>query len=150
MRRLSTIRLASRLSEIGWPVATSNTTTPTGEVSTRASRSARAWRFGPVGARVGDRGRGLRGEQHQDLLVPVGERRRALLLDEVEVADMHAAMAHRRALEGAPRQPVGGKAEGVHMGGHVRDPERSGQVAEELEQPRSVGPLLDGPVAPPR
>ena len=37
-----TIRFASRLSETGWPVRASKTTTPTGEVSTRASRSARA------------------------------------------------------------------------------------------------------------
>ena len=37
-----TIRFASRLSETGWPVRASRTTTPTGEVSTRASRSARA------------------------------------------------------------------------------------------------------------
>ena len=44
MRRLSTMRLASRLSETGRPVATSNTTTPTGEVSIRASMSARARR----------------------------------------------------------------------------------------------------------
>ena len=40
--RLSTIRLATRLSETGRPVPTSNTTTPTGEVSISASRSARA------------------------------------------------------------------------------------------------------------
>ena len=42
MRRLSTIRLPSRLNDTGWPLFASNTTTPTGEVSTRASRSARA------------------------------------------------------------------------------------------------------------
>ena len=59
--------------------------------------------LGAVGARIGDRGRGLGGEQHQDLLVPVGERFPALLLDEIEVADVHAAMAHRRALEGLRR-----------------------------------------------
>ena len=56
--------------------------------------------LGAVGARIGDRGRGLRGEEHKDLLVLVGERLAALLLDEIEVADMDAAMAHRRALEG--------------------------------------------------
>ena len=44
MRRLSTMRLASRLSETAWPVRPSNTTTPTGEVSISASRSARARR----------------------------------------------------------------------------------------------------------
>ena len=40
----STSRLASRFNDAGLPVPASNTTTPTGEVSTRASRSARARR----------------------------------------------------------------------------------------------------------
>ena len=43
-RRRSTMRLASRLSETRRAVAASNTATPTGQVSTRASRSARARR----------------------------------------------------------------------------------------------------------
>ena len=42
VRRPPTIRVASRLSETGVPVFASKTRTPTGEVSTRASRSARA------------------------------------------------------------------------------------------------------------
>ena len=42
LHRLLTMRRASRLSETGRPVPTSNTTTPTGEVSISASRSARA------------------------------------------------------------------------------------------------------------
>ena len=41
VRSASTMRRASRLTETGRPVLASNTTTPTGEVSTRASRSAR-------------------------------------------------------------------------------------------------------------
>ena len=103
--------------------------------------------LGPVGARVGDRRRGLRGEQQKDLLVLARERRRAFLPEEVEVADMHAAMAHRRALEGPlPRYEVRGEAERAHIGGHVRQPERAREVAEELEQPRPVGPLLHPPV----
>ena len=60
---------------------------------------------------------------------------------------MHAAMAHRRALEGPlPRNEVRGEAERAHIGGHVRQPERAREVAEELEQPRPVGPLLHPPV----
>ena len=103
--------------------------------------------LGPVGVRVGDRRRGLRGEQQKDLLVLARERRRAFLSEEVEVADMHAAMAHRRALEGPlPRYEVRGEAERAHIGGHVRQPERAREVAEELEQPRPVGPLLHPPV----
>ena len=39
-----TTRFASRLSETGRPVPASNTATPTGEVSTRASRSGRTRR----------------------------------------------------------------------------------------------------------
>ncbi len=44
VRRLSTMRRASRLNETGRPARASMTTTPTGDVSTRASRSARARR----------------------------------------------------------------------------------------------------------
>ena len=44
VRRVSTMRLASRLSEAIRPLCASNTATPTGEVSTSASRSARARR----------------------------------------------------------------------------------------------------------
>ena len=44
MRSPSTMRRASRLNDSGSPVRASNTTTPTGEVSTSASRSARARR----------------------------------------------------------------------------------------------------------
>ena len=77
--------------------------------------------LGAVGPRVGDGGRGLRGEQHQDLLVLVGERRPARLLDQIEVADMDAAMAHRHALEGLRRQPVRGEAEArAHRPGRRR------------------------------
>ena len=42
MRRLSTSRVISRLSDFRLPVLASKTATPTGEVSTKASRSARA------------------------------------------------------------------------------------------------------------
>ena len=102
--------------------------------------------LGAVGARIGDRGRGLRGEQHQDLLVLVGERLVALLLGQIEVADMDTAMAHRRALEGLRRQQVGGEAERLHIGRNVGDPERSLEIAEILEEPRGLGPLHNGPV----
>ena len=44
MCRSATIRFASRFSDVGLPVRASKTTTPTGEVSTRTSRSARARR----------------------------------------------------------------------------------------------------------
>ena len=108
-----------------------------------------ARRGGTGAGRLGNRGRrrSLRGEQHQDLLVLVRERLPARLLDQVEVADMDAEVAHRRALEGL-RGPttVGREAERADMGGHVGDARRSRQVAEELEEPRPVGPLHDVPV----
>ena len=113
------------------------------EVGTRAALVA-------VGARMGDGGRGLGCEQHQHLFVPVGERRPVLLLDEVEVADVHAAVAHRRALEGLRRQPLGGEAERVDVGGHVGDAKRPLEVAEEGEELRPVGPLRHRCGAPPR
>ncbi len=43
-RRLSTMRVASRLNDTGAPVPASKTTTPTGDVSTRVSRSVLARR----------------------------------------------------------------------------------------------------------
>ncbi len=46
-RRLSTISLASRLIDTGGRLFASKTTTPTGEVSTKAARSARACRSSP-------------------------------------------------------------------------------------------------------
>ena len=56
--------------------------------------------LGPVPAGAGDRGRGLRREQHQHLFVLAGELSAADLVPETEVADMHSPMAHRHALEG--------------------------------------------------
>ena len=99
-----------------------------------------------VGARVGDRRRCLGGEQHQHLLVLVGELRAAFLADEIEVADMDAAMVHRRALQGLERQQVRGQTERTHIVGHVVQAQRSGQVAQSLEEPRPVGPLHQLPV----
>ena len=97
--------------------------------------------LGAVGARVGDRRRGLRGEQHQDLLILVGELRAAFLVDQVEIADMRAAMAHRRALEGLRWQTVGREAEAAHVVGHIRQAHRSRKVAEIFKEPRPVGPF---------
>ena len=59
---------------------------------------------------------------------------------------MHAAMAHRRALEGLRRQPVRGEAEFLHGRPGRRRSGRPRQVAEVLEEARPVGPLRDAPV----
>ena len=56
--------------------------------------------LGPMGARIADRGRGLRGEQHQHFLVLLGEHGPAFLLAEKKVPHMDAAMAHRGGLQG--------------------------------------------------
>ena len=99
--------------------------------------------LGAVRARVGDGARRLRGEQPQHLLVRAGERLAAFLAGEEEAADMHGAMAHRRAEERLPGQTVRGEAERLHVGAHVGEADRSGQVAKALEQARPVGPLLE-------
>ena len=111
-------------------------TASTGEVSTRASRSARA-RRSAVRARVGDRGRGLGGEQHQDLFVGAGELRAALLLGEKEAADVQVTMPQRRALHRLRRHQVRQEAERPDVGGQVRQPKWLSEVAEVCEESRS-------------
>ena len=86
-RRPSTIRFASRLMDTGRPVRASKTTTPTGEVSIRASRSGPRPLLVPVRAGVGDGGGRLRGEQQQDFFVFLREIPSPLLVAEEEVAD---------------------------------------------------------------
>ena len=102
--------------------------------------------LGAVGPRIGDCRRGLGGEQHQELLVLVGELPSALLLAEEEVADLHIAMAHRRALEGVDDDPVDGEAERLDIGGHVRHPQRRGQVPQRVEDLHAVVPRLEQPL----
>ena len=75
-----------------------------------------------VRARVGDRRRGLRREQHQDLFVRIGELPPVFLAGEIEVADMLAAMAHRRSHEGLVGQQVRGKAQRADVFGKVPQP----------------------------
>ena len=62
-------------------------------------------------------------------------------IHQVEVADVHTLVAHRRALEGPGRQQVGGEAVRAHECMHVRQPQHARQVAEMLKQPRPVRPL---------
>ena len=99
-----------------------------------------------VGVGVGDRSRGLRGEQHQDLLVLVGERQCAFLLAEKEVPDMGAQMAHRRHLQGLRHQKVGAEAMGADVAGKIVQAKRARQVAQVREQPRPVGPVQQLPL----
>lgn len=126
VRRPSAVRRISRLTDTGCPLRASRTTTPTGEVSTRAPRRAR--------------GGGLGGEQHQDLLVPGGELQAAFLLAGEEVANVDVLAPHRRPVQRPARHQVGGEAECADVGGQVGQPDRSGQLAEVPEQPRPGGP----------
>ena len=96
-----------------------------------------------MGARVGDGGGGLRGEEHQHLLVVVSELGRALLLGEEEVAHVHAAMTHRGTEEGLRAHEVGGEAERADAGREVGEAHRPRQVAEMREEPRTVGPSCE-------
>ena len=93
-----------------------------------------------VGARIGDRGRGLGGEQHQHLFVFFGELLAARLLRQEEVADVHAPVTHRRSLERPGEDPGGCKAERADVVREVREPQRSRQVVQVLEQAHAVGP----------
>ena len=98
--------------------------------------------LGAVGAGVDDGRRGLRGEQQQHLLVGFRELRPALLVQEVEVADMRAEVAHRRAEPGADQRQLPGEPQRAHEAREVGDPQRARQVPELLEELRPVGPLL--------
>ena len=53
---------------------------------------------------------------------------------------MHAAMAHRGALEALRAHQLGREAERAHVGRKVRHPERRLEIAEVFEQTRPVGP----------
>ena len=93
-----------------------------------------------VRAGVGDCRRGLGREQHQHLFVVVGERLAVGLLGEEEVADVGAAVAQRRALEGPREGPRGRDAERAGVGREVGDPQRPRQLAQVLEQAAAAGP----------
>ena len=102
--------------------------------------------LGAVDAGVGDRGRRLRGEQDQDLLVVGRELLSALLLSEKESADVHAPVTHRRRLQGLRQHQVRGVAERADVGGEVPEPERPGKVAEVFEQAQPVRPVQQLPL----
>ena len=147
-RRLSTMRRASRFVDISRPPP-SKTTTPTGDVSISASRSCRCAPLavvgpplGRVGARVADRGRRLRREQLQHLLVGVRERGAARLLAEEQVADAGVAVPHPRALERAWDQRRRREVQfALHVRRQVVHPERPRQLVQVLEQRQPGGPF---------
>ena len=98
-----------------------------------------------VRARVGDRGRRLRREQHQDLLVLLRERLPARLLAEEEVADTHPPVPDRHGLEGLRERQLLGIAERAEVGGQIREPQRARKVPEVFEELVAVRPFRHVP-----
>ena len=111
----------------------------------RASRSARARPLGVVGARVGDRGRGLGGKQRQHLLVLAGELFSFCLVAEKEVPDLDATVVQRRAQEGPGEDPGGVEAVLADVAREVGEARGRRQVPEEIEQAQAVGRGADLP-----
>ena len=93
-----------------------------------------------VRARIGDGDGGLGCEQHQHLLVLVGELFPARLLAEEEVPDVEAAVAHRRALEGAAGDEPGRKPERGDVLAEVGEAKRPVEATQMREQAHRVGP----------
>ena len=103
--------------------------------------------FPPVRQRVEagvlDRHAGRGGERHDDLLVVLGELRRALLLGEVEVAEDLVADAHRHAEEAVHRRVVRREAVRVGVLGDVGHPHRAGLVDQQAEHTPPVRQVAD-------
>ena len=93
----------------------------------------------PVRARVGDRRRRLRREQHQDLFVIAGELPAAFLAAEQEVADNHSPMPQRRSQEGRRRHHLAGQVERSDVAAQVRHSQRARQVPEVFQKLQRVG-----------
>ena len=130
------------MSESGAPVAASSTTTPTGLVSTSASRSALA-PLVAVRAGVGEHCLGLLGEQRQHRLVGVGEP--AFLAAEEEAAHGRVPIAHRGRLERPAGHREGRAAERAPPGVEVRQAQRRGEPTQVAEQAQPVRPVLHCP-----
>ena len=94
-----------------------------------------------VGPGVRDRRSRLGGEEDEDPLVLVRERLSVLLVGEEEVTEMHAPVVHRGALERFGAERMGRESERAEVAGEVGDAERTREVAEVLEETRSVRPL---------
>ena len=101
--------------------------------------------LGAVGASVGDRGRGLGGEQRQHLLVLAGELLSFRLVAQEEVPDLDATVAQRRAQEGPGEDPGGVEPVLADVAREVGQARWRRQVPEKLEQAQTVRPGEDLP-----
>ena len=94
-----------------------------------------------VGARVGDGGGRLGGEQHQHLLVLAGELASAGLPRQKEVADMQAPVTHRCRLHGLRHDRVRGKTKRPDVAVQVLHFQGAFKVADVFAQPWPLGPV---------
>ena len=81
-----------------------------------------------VGARVGDGGGRLGGEQQQHLLVLAGELASAVLPRQKEVAEVHPPVSKGRRLHGLRQDRVRGKAQGLDIAVQVLHGQRALQI----------------------
>ena len=134
-------RRASRLNETGWPVAASKTATPTGEVSTRASRSARA--------RCSSQCTRALATALAACTANNTRRSSSSTVKACPPPSRRGRSPRRAGPGGASASPAGwsatapgpGKAERANVGLQVRHSERPGKVAQVLEEADRVRPL---------
>ena len=96
-----------------------------------------------VAPRVVDRHARELGQQHDRLLVLLGELLAAGLLGQVQVPERDAADQHRDPQERLHRRMTGRKAVGVRVGAHVGQPERHRMRDQLAEHPSSLRQIAD-------
>ncbi len=96
-----------------------------------------------VQPRVLDGGRGLRGEQHHDVLVVLGEVAPTQLLGEIEIAEHPSPADDGGAEERVHRRMVRGEAVGVGMAGEVGQPDDPRLSDHEAEDAMPAGGRTD-------
>ena len=94
---------------------------------------------------VGDSRRRLRCEQDQGFLVLVAEPLSALLVGEIEVADVHAPVTNGRPQEAPAQNRRGGDAEPVEVGRQVVDPQRPRTLQQVPPQALTLGQVPELP-----
>jgi len=116
-------------------------------VSTSALQPAPRPLFVPVDARDGDRRPRVRREQRQHFLVPGRELASALLVDDKEIADAHAAAIDPRAPRGAVGQHARPEPVPPEVCGHVPEAQRPPEAAPHARTAGGpFGPVLQVPL----
>ena len=83
------------------------------------------------------------GQQHDRLLVLLGELPAALLLGQVQIPERDPADQHRDPQERLHRRMAGRKTVGVRMGAHVGQPQRNRMRDQLAEHPSSLRQIAD-------